>query len=252
MTYVIFSSYGNDSIALIQHLHNLKCEDVHVVYSDTGWAASWWDERVTSIGEPLCHKYGFKTYRTQSEGMIPLVRRKSGWPMGGGGAYCTAELKVLPALAWLDEHDPEKQATCVTGVRREESRNRRDAPEWITHSERHGGRELWQPLVRHDEASRNALLSQACIDPLPHRSKECFPCVHANKADMLLLQHDEERVALIDSIERELGFSKNNKPKVMFRPKRHRGAVGIREVIRWANTDSFEEFTSKCDSGWCE
>jgi len=39
MDYVIFASYGNDSIALIQwaHEHNLK--NVTVAYSDTGWAA---------------------------------------------------------------------------------------------------------------------------------------------------------------------------------------------------------------------
>lgn len=43
-----FTSYGNDSIALIQWLreHNGEGVEVTTLYSDTGWAAAWWAERV--------------------------------------------------------------------------------------------------------------------------------------------------------------------------------------------------------------
>lgn len=255
--YVLFASYGNDSIALIQYAHINKIQDVHVVYSDTGWAAPWWGKRVLQ-GETLAASYGFTCYRTKSEGMIPLVKRKKGWPMGGGGAFCTAELKVLPGLAWLEEHDTDCEATCLTGVRRAESANRATAPEWVTESEIHGGRELWQPLVRHSDEERNRLILDAGFEVLPHRSMECYPCVHANRDDLLLL--DKDRIELIDITEQEMGFNSKGNYRAMFRPKRHKGAVGIKSVIEWAKAprrrdqqDLFEVGQGAgCNSGWCE
>jgi len=249
--YVIFASYGNDSIALIQFAHEKDLRDVAVVYSDTGWAADWWLERVEQ-GEALAKKYGFSVFRTTSEGMPDLVRRKKGWPMGGGPAFCTAELKVLPGIAWLDEHDPEKEATCLTGVRREESQNRKDAPQWVTESKRHGGRELWQPLVNHKEQQRDALIEAAGFKVLPHRSMECYPCVHANIDDIRRLT--PERIKYIESLENELGINSKGNPRVMFRPKRHKGATGIREVFAWAKVirpSKDQQDLFPCSSGWC-
>jgi len=182
--------------------------------------------------------------------MEVLVRRKKGWPMGGGKAFCTRELKIKPALDWMEEHDPDCDATCLIGVRREESQNRASHPEWIESSENHGGREVWAPLVRYTEAQRNELLEKAGVQVLPHRSKECFPCVHANRADLQML--DEKRITMIEDIEQSMGFTRNDKPRVMFRPKRHQGAVGIREVVDWAhkkNKDQVEMFP--CSSGYC-
>jgi 3'-phosphoadenosine 5'-phosphosulfate sulfotransferase (PAPS reductase)/FAD synthetase len=39
MNFVVFVSYGNDSVALLQHMHEIGAQDVSVLYSDTGWAA---------------------------------------------------------------------------------------------------------------------------------------------------------------------------------------------------------------------
>lgn len=44
--FVIFSSYGNDSCALIQWAHEWQLEGVAVVYSDTGWATVGWEARI--------------------------------------------------------------------------------------------------------------------------------------------------------------------------------------------------------------
>ena len=252
--YVIFASYGNDSIALIQYIATTvkTHRSVAVVYSNTGWAAPWWEERVTR-GELLAAQYGFATHQTASEGMVALVKRKSGWPMGGGAAFCTAELKVLPGLKWLTEHDPEKEAVVCTGVRRVESANRATAPEWTLESPRHDGRELWQPLVRHTDAMRDELIIAAGFEVLPHRSMECYPCVHANIGDLRAL--DEDRIALIDVTEQEMGINSKGNPRVMFRPKRHKGAVGIRAVHAWAlkprPRDLKKEQDAPCSSGWC-
>lgn len=255
--YVIFCSYGNDSIALIQWVHENKLKDVTCLYSDTGWAADWWGDRVER-GEALAHSYGFKTARTKSEGMIELVKRKKGWPAGGGqGSFCTRELKVLPALEWLEANDPDGDAICLTGVRRSESKHRSTAPEFVDESERHGGRDLWQPLVRHDDAMRNELIVRAGWDVLPHRSMECFPCVHANIDDLRLLT--EDRINLIDVTEQEMGINSKGNPRVMFRPAKKKGAVGIRAVIAWAKAprarDQDDMFAlgdkAGCDSGFC-
>jgi len=43
---VIFASYGNDSVALIQWAHDKGLRDVTVAYSNTGWAAQKWPMRV--------------------------------------------------------------------------------------------------------------------------------------------------------------------------------------------------------------
>jgi 3'-phosphoadenosine 5'-phosphosulfate sulfotransferase (PAPS reductase)/FAD synthetase len=186
--------------------------------------------------------------------MLALVRRKRGWPGAGGqGQFCTAELKVIPALKWLDAIDPGKDATALTGVRRSESRQRSSAPEHVTESDRHGGRELWQPLVRHTDEMRDALIHRSGFKVLPHRSLECYPCINANIDDIRLLS--EDRIRLIDITERDLGFTKKGKPRVMFRTARRKGAVGIRAVVKWASAprprDQMQMFPAECDSGFC-
>lgn len=209
--HVLFCSYGNDSIALIQWAHERGLKGVTCLYSDTGWSARWWAERVAR-GEVLAQAYGYTTARTESEGMLELVKRKRGWPGAGGqGQFCTAELKVLPALEWLDANDPGKEATAMTGVRRSESKHRSDAPEHVDESERHGGRDLWQPLVRHTDEMRDALLHRAGFDVLPHRSLECYPCINANIDDIRLLS--EDRIKLIDITEKNLASPEKESPE---------------------------------------
>jgi 3'-phosphoadenosine 5'-phosphosulfate sulfotransferase (PAPS reductase)/FAD synthetase len=251
VNYVIFASYGNDSVALIQWAHEAGLEGVHVAYSDTGWAAPWWPARVEA-GEAWAQSLGFQTHRIASEGMEALTERKSAWPRGGGGKFqfCTEALKEKPAADWLASVDPEGEATCMVGVRREESENRRDAPEWVTASERHGGRELWQPLVRHTEAMRDDLVSRTPMPLLPHRSKECWPCVNARKQE---LRHmDAPTIAKVQAIEVKRGINSKGNARVMFSPARHNGAVGIEAVVEDAKKNIDDLFqTTACDSGWC-
>jgi hypothetical protein len=66
----------------------------------------------------------------------------------------------------------------------------------------------------------------------------------------------EDRIALIENLEKELGFTSKGKPRTMFRPYRHLGATGIREVHRWALSDrgKFKLHIGDghvCDSGMC-
>jgi 3'-phosphoadenosine 5'-phosphosulfate sulfotransferase (PAPS reductase)/FAD synthetase len=251
VTRVIFASYGNDSVALIQWAHEHRLEDVTVAYSDTGWAAAKWPARVER-GEAWAQSLGFKTARIQSIGMHELVRRKQAWPRGGGGRFqfCTEALKERPALEWLAEVDPDGDAICMIGIRREESANRASFPEYMEASEKHGGRSLHAPLVRHTEAMRDALIAKTPLEVLPHRSKECWPCVNARIPELKAM--DEDAIQRIEAIEAEAGINSKGNARVMFSPKRHRGALGIRAVVEDAKRgvdDLFEP--AGCDGGWC-
>lgn len=250
--YVIFASYGNDSVALIQFAHEAGLSDVTVLYSDTGWAADGWLDRVAE-GERWARSRGFKTDRTESEGLESLVKRKKGWPRQGI-QFCTAVLKIEPALEWLDAIDPIGMTVCLTGVRREESGLRKNYPETVERSPNHGMRTSWSPLVRHTEADRDALLARAGFEPLPHRSRECWPCVNENREG--LQQLDEKTISKIERIESDLGFTSKGKPRTMFRPYRHMGATGIRQVVKWANSprgkfDPDDGTGFDCDTGYC-
>lgn len=241
--YIIFASGGNDSVALVQFAHEQHLKNVIVSYSNTGWSAQWWPARMDKF-KSWVEGLGFEYVEIQSEGMLNLVDRKKGWP-ANRPKFCTYELKIAPAQKWLESIDPGKNATCMTGVRREESRERASWPLWIYESPNHGGRDLWSPLVNETEDSRNQLLLRADWQPLPHRSKECSPCVNSNRADFQKL--DESDILKVEIKEKSSGRN-------MFRPKRFMGARGIREVIKWAfsKRGKYEPPSeSGCDSGFC-
>lgn len=253
MDRVIFASYGNDSVALIQWCHENGIRDAAVVYSDTGWAKrEWMLERVVP-GEEWARSLGYKAHRTKSVGMVNLVQQRKAWPRGGGGKYqfCTEVLKKEPARVWLEEHDPEGDSICMVGIRREESSNRSNWPEWVEESEAHGGRMLHSPLVRHNELMRNDLIARTPFPVLSHRSKECYPCVNARKHEIASLP--DNRRELIHMIEVHMGVNSKGNPRVMFSPKRHKGATGIHEVFDWATDGSNKEqpLAPDCDSGFC-
>lgn len=230
--FIIFASYGNDSIALIQWAYDNRLEDVVVVYSDTQWAAPWWQSRVERM-EFWVHSLGFWTSRTTSIGFVELARQKKGFPTQRF-QWCSYILKIEPAQRWLSDHDPARRAVCMVGVRQEESQDRASFPLYLVKSENHGGRLMLAPLAQVTEADRDSLLSRAGVEPLPHRSMECSPCINSNKSDLRALT--EESVSAVERLETEMGFTSKGKPRTLFRPHRHMGAVGIREVIRWANS----------------
>lgn len=240
--YVIFASGGNDSVALVDYAHVKRLKNVTVCYSNTGWASPDWPQRIERF-QSYVESCGFLFHEISSEGFEALVRRKKGFP-ANKPKFCTYELKIFPALQWLDVVDPAKEATCMVGVRREESAARRQWPEFVESSENHGGRSLWSPLVNLTQETRDAILASIGWGALPHRSKECSPCVNANRADFRALK--EADIAKVERLESEIN-------RTMYRVKRFKGASGIREVLRWAWSDrgKYEPFALGCDSGRC-
>lgn len=244
---VISSSYGNDSIALIQWALENQLPDVTVVFIDTGWSADGWLERVARC-EEWVRSIGFTALNIKPAVQFEeLMRTKKGFP-SQQFQWCSSFLKGLPFLTWIDEADPGHQAMVLIGKRREESNDRADIPEYVEGSIYHGGRTLRHPLYLHDAAQRDALLRRAGFEPLPHRSKECSPCINANKVDLMQLTQAE--IDKVKALEADTGQN-------MFRAKKKGGAVGIEQVIRWAysghgrfNKDQVELF-STCSSGFC-
>ena len=237
-------------MALVQWAIEKGVKNLHVAYSNTGWAADFWGDRVAAFRN-FIEMNGGTYHEVASEGMVNLVTRKKAWPRNGM-AFCSYELKIKPAMGWLETIDPESEATCLVGVRREESANRAQWPEWIEESVNHGGRSLHSPLVRFTEDQRNELIERAGFEVLKHRSMECYPCINANKSDIAML--DPARIDYIETVEIGLGHGVNSgKKKTMFRPAKKRGAVGIREVHAWAKTSNFVAGQSDifCDSGFC-
>lgn len=235
---VISSSAGNDSLAMIQWAIENDIKDVHVVFCDTGWQAAGWMVRVDKV-HTYAKKHGIKTHIVKSLGMEELVRMKKGFP-GNAQQFCTAHLKGIPFLEWIDEADKDCTAKVLVGKRRAESQARRDTPEFVTNSDYHGGRTLWHPLYLHTDEQRNELIKRSGFDVLPHRSLECNPCVNANRDDFLRLTAGE--IERVNELEVEIG-------KPMFRPKRF-SALGIYGVIQWAkegrNRGDFSEEDAQC------
>lgn len=231
---VVGVSWGNDSVATVQFLHEEGLRAVTCLYNDTGWPGEGWADRVVAM-ETWAQSLGYQTDRTTSIGMEALVRERKAWPRQGM-QFCTEELKVGPTIVWLALHDPAGGVICANGKRRAEGHIRADTVEWIEESPLHGARRLWQPLYDHDTAARDALILRAGHGVLPYKSRECLLCVNTNRDGLRIAS--EAAIAWVERVENSIPPSPTSgKPKTMFRPKRKMGATGIREVVQWAKAD---------------
>ena len=230
---IICCSGGNDSVALIQWAKENNLSNVYVLYNYTGWEIEWWDFRMKDIWL-LCKKYGFKYEVTKSIGFKDMVRKKKGFPMAASKMqFCSDFLKTTPTNKWLLENDPYFKAVIYIGIRREESQNRKNHPRSIIADMRYQGRAMEFPLVEYKTKERDFLIERSGLDILLHSSMECFPCVNSNRSDFRHLAKYPDRINELASLEKEMGFTSKGKPRVMFRPYRHMGAIGINEVIKW-------------------
>jgi len=234
--YVVACSGGNDSIALLQYmLDNYELGTFLALYNDTGWAREDWPLRIKDVSQK-CRSLNVPFVSTQSIGFRNMVRKHKGFPMPASAMqFCTSDLKTGPTLLFLNNHDPEKEWVVVTGRRREESQNRAGLALIEEDTKVYQGRDVLNPLITHDERERDILIRKFGFEPLPHSSMECFPCVCSKKSDINMLPDYPGVITVIKDLEIEMGHTSNGKPRVMFRPYRSGGAVGIEQVMIWAN-----------------
>lgn len=196
--YLIRSNYSNNSIALIQWAHEQGLENVTVCYIDTGWAADGWLSYVAEC-EQYVESLDFKVKHLKSRMPFEeLMNVKNGFP-NARFQWCSLHLKGISLLQWLEEEDPEEQATVLIAKRRAE---REDVPEFIECCEFHGDRKVWHPLVNHSDEARNVLIKQAGFELLAIPSQECSPCINSRVQD--LSQLSDSDIAKVEELEDDL------------------------------------------------
>ncbi len=200
--HIIISSYSRNSLALIQWAAERSLEQVTVCYVDTGWSAEGWPEFV-SRAEAFVRDKGFEVCHLVSRvTFADLMDIKRGFP-SQKHQWCSLHLKGITLLQWLDERDPECQATLLMGNRNPEQLSERPIPEFVASSEYLGGRRLWYPLFDLDDRERDVLLSRTGLTPPPVTG--CAPCINASNAELSRLS--EAEIHRAEELEEELGVS---------------------------------------------
>jgi len=247
-SYIARCSYGNDSIAMLQLMHEHGLKDVTVTYSDTDWSDPDWEERVDRA-EAWVRSLGWTPVRIPSIGFEAMVLSQTATGMfpTRQKKFCTKYLKIKPFLKWVASFDPEKRALVCVGVRRAESDARKGVPAFLP--EQDNGRHVWHPIVEFSDADRDAMILKTPFEVLPHRSKECA-CINWGRKEWR--QASEEHIARVEQLEAKVG-------RPMFDPKGKMGATGIREVVAWAKSErgrygkepEADDLGATCDDAWC-
>ncbi len=202
MNLVIRCNYGDDSIALLQWLHeheNIQAQfsKIYVCYIDTGWSAISWPERVVQ-GESFCQFVGFvSVYLKSPENFEQLCLSRNNFP-SQKFQWCAGFLKGVPFLEWIDEHDPECE--WMVAIPKRQALYRKPITEYIEQCEYHGDRQVWHPIIDLKEKQRDVLINKAGFSILGHHSLECAPCVNSTVKDFAMLSKiDIEKTCNLES-----------------------------------------------------
>jgi 3'-phosphoadenosine 5'-phosphosulfate sulfotransferase (PAPS reductase)/FAD synthetase len=256
-------SGGNDSVAMLQWVIEnrefFKGETFTAVYCNTGWSVSWWNDRMTEV-KSFCEKNDIAYEETFAElGFEELVRKKCSFPHQFA-KFCTFELKVKPLLQWRkDNKFTVRNSRVLIGVRADESIARKDT---VSLGERDGYEAIY-PLAHLSSSERDSYITKAGFDVLPHRSKECHPCIfERTKGKLRTIEKD--RIQVIEDLERDLTVYLQAKRKLQKDPKYLEGEVygmfnskhlgkkaGIREQLVWANSPH-GNYKGEEDDGLCK
>lgn len=224
---IIRTQYGDDSIALVQWAYEAGFTQVQTAYVDTGWAASQWQTRIPLVEQHI-QSCGFTPHTIVSKISFEAAVRGRGEFPSPQFQWCSALLKGLPFLDWLDKQDPRCQAIILIAKRKEAATAHSNLLEWIKRCEFHNDRTVWHPILNLSTPDRNALLNRAGFEPLNHRSLECHPCVNSTLSDFAnLTESDIQRTFHLES--------EMNTP--MFTDPNLGNSVGIRGLVKDAKAN---------------
>jgi len=149
--------------------------------------------------------------------------------------FCTEHLKLAPQHRWMRENLTDRTWIRYTGVRRDESRKRRDAT--IGAWDDYFGCELQQPLADWTKQMCFAYVEahEETVNPLYTMGFDrvgCSPCVNSNKGDIRnWAKRFPEMIDKVRAWEQRTGLT-------FFRMPRKDGTVRfVDDVVRWANTE---------------
>ena len=248
-------SCGNDSVAMIQYLHAIGTKDVVCVYSNTGWAAPDWEERVEKF-KNWVESLGYKFQEIQGVYNFHSICVHKKFIAHKFARFCTQWLKQIPFLEYLDAIDQNCEATIYLGLRREESKRRANIELKIENSEHMGGRTQMHPLYLHTKKERDKLIKETPLTLLQHRSRECFPCIFASARDLRDLSEDLVSINKVKSLEEEVSRHIGQQA-CFFNPSQFADAIGIDEVVKVVKHGR-KQFRLEqagqekfCESGFC-
>lgn len=199
--YFIFGNYGDNTIAVMQWAYEQNFSDVTVIHTLTGWMANTWNERIAQ-GQQRAKEYDFNVVTLQPVAdFSSLIRDRKSFP-NSKFQWCPSFLKALPFLNWLDEVDPQCEATILLGSRQADSEKRQNLTEFIEESEHYGERKIWHPLYNYSKIQRDNLITKANFSILNHRSLECHPCIHSSLSEIKNL--DQESILRLSNLEKEI------------------------------------------------
>ena len=199
---IIFGNYGDSTLALIQWAKNNNISNLAVINIETGWGSPSWALHVNA-GKALAEGYGFATKTlTAPESMEALVRERGEFP-SVQFQWCPGLLKGLPFLLWLDEVDPQCEATIILGGSLGSQPKLPLDSEWVEESEHYGDRAVRYPLYQHSTEQIIQLIQLTGLTPSLTRSLECNPCIHSTPTELGPLPTED--LAKIQRLEEAVG-----------------------------------------------
>ncbi|MCC5014143.1 MULTISPECIES: phosphoadenosine phosphosulfate reductase family protein [unclassified Legionella] len=209
MQHIIIGNFGNHSLAAMQALIEKGLSGIHFVYVETGWAAASWAMRVAACAD-YARKQGIVVHVLSAQATFAeMVIDRKQFP-SQKFQWCAGFLKGLAILTHLDDLDPACEAYIVSGKRRFDSRRYANLQEFEQQDDLYQGRTLWYPLWQTGDEELGALIKRTGFRFLPHQSRECSPCIHANLDELRSL--DAHALQRLDKLEQQISQTMFQQP----------------------------------------
>ena len=228
---VVSVSGGKDSTAMCLALMEagLTHQDFKRVFADTGWEAEETYKYLDFLEEiigPVDRVQGDFGGNHENR-FFDMCLKERAIP-NGRMRFCTRKLKLEPIAKYLS--DLEDEPINIVGIRSEESPKRAKMPEWEW-NDRYDC-EVWRPIINWTFDDVISIHRRFGIAPNPlyldgFARVGCYPCVFANKRDLRLLSKDEDRILIIEDLEKTI--SDLGKAATFYKKP-------IREMIAWSQT----------------